>query len=439
MKKIQKNNLVNYFQLGKFSFFIGLFLLPSAISLSIIFLLFSLIISYVNDFKKIFNDKLNLIFLISCIFLIISGLVNFFDKSSINNISNNSSLTFIGLLNWIPLIFAFFGFQKYLLNNKDREICIYLLIFGYIPVIFSCFGQLLFNWFGPMKTLYGLIIWYQRPIEEITGVTGLFNNANYLAAWLNIIWPFSLAFILFDNNNKVKLIFKLLLIFSVSLLIILTASRAGWLCLLIPILFIHGSRIKLWVYSFFTLLSIFVINLIFPIFGVRFQAFLQQVIPKGIWINFTEKGYESLDISRLGIWEYAYKFISDAPLFGNGSKSFSYLFLNETGFWKGHAHNLPLELMINYGIPAALMILLPTLYLTYKAYSKLFLNNLNLSKFKILDQAWIISLILLILMHLVDIQYFDGRISIVGWVLLAGTRNIVLHNEIIDNEKISKI
>ena len=85
------------------------------------------------------------------------------------------------------------------------------------------------------------------------------------------------------------------------------------------------------------------------------------------------------------------------------------------------------------------MILLPTLYLTYKAYSKLFSNKLNITKSKILDQAWIISLILLILMHLVDIQYFDGRISIVGWVLLAGTRNIVLHNEIIDNEKISKI
>ena len=28
-------------------------------------------------------------------------------------------------------------------------------------------------------------------------------------------------------------------------------------------------------------------------------------------------------------------------------------------------------------------------------------------------------------MHLVDIQYFDGRISIAGWILLAGAKNII--------------
>ena len=393
--------------------------------------------SYCDDFKKIFTDKLNLIFLISCLFLIISGFFNFFDKSSINNISNNSYLIFVGLLNWIPLIFAFFGFQKYLFNSKDRERCILLLIFGSIPVIISCFGQILFNWFGPMETLYGLIVWYQRPLEGITGVTGLFNNPNYLAAWLNIIWPFSLAFIFFDNQNKTKLIFKILLILSISLLILLTASRAGWLCLLIPILFIYGSRIKFWLYFFLASLSILVTNFLFPISGERFKLFLQLIIPQGIWNNFTELGYQTLDISRLGIWQYAFKFISDKPFFGHGSKSFTYLFLNETGFWKGHSHNLPLELMINYGIPAALLILLPTLYLTYKAFSKLFFMKLNVNKPNILDRAWLIAFTLLIIMHLVDIQYFDGRISIVGWILLAGIKNIAFHNEIIDNKKLT--
>ena len=60
--------------------------------------------------------------------------------------------------------------------------------------------------------------------------------------------------------------------------------------------------------------------------------------------------------------------------------------------------------------------------------------NLKINEHTLLDRAWIISLISLIIMHLVDIQYFDGRISIAGWVLLAGTRNIV-----IENEKVSKI
>ena len=157
---------------------------------------------------------------------------------------------------------------------------------------------------------------------------------------------------------------------------------------------------------------------------------IAKIIPRGIWINLTNLEYANLDISRLGIWKYALNFISESPIFGHGSKSFTSLLLAESGIWKGHAHNLPLELMVNYGIPAALLILIPTTYLVIKAYLKLFFVKLNVNKSSILDRAWLISLTLLILMHLVDIQYFDGRISIAGWILLAGVKNLVLNDEI---------
>ena len=41
------------------------------------------------------------------------------------------------------------------------------------------------------------------------------------------------------------------------------------------------------------------------------------------------------------------------------------------------------------------------------------------------EKAWVSSLIVLILSQLVDIQYFDGRISLAFWILLAGSRNII--------------
>ena len=435
MDNLRKNILKSSEDLGKFSFLIGLFLLPSAISLSIIFLLFSLITSFWNDHKKIFNDKINLIYITSCFLLLISAIYNFFDKNSINNLSNNPSLIFIGLLNWIPLIFVFIGFQKYLLTENDRKKCILVLIFGSIPVIFSCFGQFIFNWFGPMETLYGLIVWYQRPIDGITGITGLFNNPNYLSAWLNIVWPFSLAFIFLNNKNKIKILFKILLIFSISLLIVLTASRAGWLCLLIPIFIINKPRIKLWILTFISGISFITLFLTSSLFQSEFKNLITKIIPKGIWINFTDLEYANLDISRLGIWRYALNFISESPIFGHGSNSFTSLLLAKSGIWKGHAHNLPLELMINYGIPAALLILIPTTYLACKAYLKLFFVKFNANKSSILDRAWLISLTLLILMHLVDIQYFDGRISIAGWILLAGIKNIVFYDEIPNSKK----
>ena len=434
MENSYKKIFKNYLETGKLFFLFGLFLLPSAISLSIIFLLISLVISFWYDSQKLFCDRINLVFLTSCFFLIIGGLLNFFDTNSINNLTNNSAITFIGLLNWIPLVFAFFGFQKYLLKSADRKRCITVLILGSLPVIFSCFGQFVFNWFGPMNTLYGLIVWYQRPIDGITGITGLFNNPNYLAAWLNIIWPFSLSSIFFDNSNKTKLIFKILLIFAVSLLIILTASRAGWVSLLIPIFIIYGKRIKLKSLTIFSGISLVTLYLSASLFGLKIEDYLLKIIPKGIWINFTDLEYKDLDISRLGIWRYALNFISEKPFFGHGSKSFSTLLLNHSGIWKGHTHNLPLELMVDYGIPASLLILLPIIYLVFKASLKLFFMKLYINENTIYDRAWIISLISLIIMHLVDIQYFDGRISIAGWVLLAGTRNIV-----IENEKVSKI
>ena len=431
-KKIFKSNL----QIGKSFFFIGLFLLPSAIALSVIFLFISLLISYFDDFKNKFKDRVNLIFLISCLLLLISSIVNFLDKSSINNYSNNGSLTFIGLLNWIPMIFAFIGFQKYLLFTEDRKKCISILIFGSIPVIFSCFAQFFFNWHGPMETLYGLIVWYQRPIEGFSGITGLFNNPNYLAAWLNIMWPFCLGMLIFDNKNKVKLSLKIMLIISISLLIVLTFSRAGWIGLLIPLLFLYRSTIKLWILGFITFIPIITASLLFPNLGTQFYQIIQKFIPRGIWINFTPIEYQSLDISRLEIWGYAIKFITNHPIFGHGSKAFTSLLREETGFWKGHAHNLPLELMVNYGIPAALVILLPIIYLLLKAYMKLYIKNYISNKILIIDRAWILSLTSLVVMHLVDIQYFDGRISIAGWILLAGTRNIILDSNFIRFNKL---
>ena len=52
-----------------------------------------------------------------------------------------------------------------------------------------------------METLNGLIIWYQRPLDNITGMTGLFNNPNYLGMWLTLCLPFALSALKLEKNN----------------------------------------------------------------------------------------------------------------------------------------------------------------------------------------------------------------------------------------------
>ena len=91
-------------------------------------------------------------------------------------------------------------------------------------------------------------------------------------------------------------------------------------------------------------------------------------------------------------------------------RSHSRLLSIDMNIWKGHSHNLPLELMVSYGIPAALIILIPIILLVFNSYRKVFIFDQKINKFNIIDRAWITSSILLILMHMVDIQYFDAGI-----------------------------
>ena len=107
----------------------------------------------------------------------------------------------VGIFNWVPFFWLFWAFQTYLDSNKKRKSAALMLVAGTFPVLISGFGQYFFNWTGPMELFNGLIIWYQRPLGN-HGLTGPFNNQNYAGAWLSLVWPFSIAFIL-DKTNKI--------------------------------------------------------------------------------------------------------------------------------------------------------------------------------------------------------------------------------------------
>ena len=176
----------------------------------------------------------------------------------------------------------------------------------------------------------------------------------------------------------------------------------------------------------FKLISVLIIiigiifgSTLFPIFGDSIQNFLQTIIPESILAEFSDFQY-----SRIEIWQSGINLAINHPFFGTGASSFPEIFKYQTNIWKGHAHNLPLELMISYGIPAALMIIIPITNLTYQTVRfKLFEKNRKDSP--IYDQAWISALVILLASQMVDVQYFDGRISIIMWLLLSGSQNIL--------------
>ena len=80
--------------------------------------------------------------------------------------------------------------------------------------------------------------------------------------------------------------------------------------------------------------------------------------------------------------------------------------------------------MISYGIPVAFLITVTISIIFFVAFLKIFLDSNKNNSTIIFEKAWIISLFLIIISQMVDVQYFDGRISIIFWILIAGARNM---------------
>ena len=417
--------------IGFYSFYLGIFLLPSAFSISAALLLISAFIGFFINKNRLLEDRFNHLFFIGIIFLFLSSIINSFNIIDlVNQNFSNPLIKHIGLFNWIPMILSFYGFQPYLESERMRKNTCLLFIFGTFPVFISILGQVFFEWHGPLRTLNGLIIWYQRPLYDgITRITGLFNNQNYLGSWLILVWPFCLALFFKKEKLLIKKIIVFIFLILTSVSIIFCASRAAWLSLALSLPVLLGSKSTKIILPILVISSITLLLFFIPIFGEGFQIFIQSIIPKGIWDNFNSESY-GVHLSRIDLWKNAIEIISKNPLFGTGASSFPSLIEKNTGIWSSHPHSLPLELMVSYGIPATIFIISPFTIIICTAYFKTFIRNKINFKDNIFDRAWITSLILLTVANLVDMTYFDGRISIAGWTLLAGVRNITLKKNI---------
>ena len=59
-----------------------------------------------------------------------------------------------------------------------------------------------------------------------------------------------------------------------------------------------------------------------------------------------------------------------------------------------------------------------------------------MSNFSLIDRAFWAALFFFLISQLADIQYFDGKISIVIWILIAGLKNIIIdrNNKVLDSK-----
>ncbi|HGY5532950.1 MAG TPA: O-antigen ligase family protein, partial [Prochlorococcus sp.] len=147
----------------------------------------------------------------------------------------------------------------------------------------------------------------------------------------------------------------------------------------------------------------------------------------------------SLMSTRLSQWDEALQLIAQRPWLGWGAAAFSVLYPLRTGRWHGHAHNLPLELAVSHGLPVALLVVGTVLALLITALRRGVLNGgvqkLGMIRSTVFDRAWWAASLILVVMHATDLPFFDSRLNIFGWILLAGLRCVIFPLQVLPSSE----
>jgi len=417
-----------HFKLPEKIFLLGIFLLASTMSIGIILILIASIISIYENKENIFKDKWSKILIFSAILMIISCLYQTYDYAGKDLLGWDISLTWLGLLNWIPFFFLFFSTKTFLKTPNQRFKVAIFLLSGSIPVLITGFGQYFLNWEGPLSFLNGLVVWYLKPIEPHLGLSGLFSNQNYAGTWLSIIWPFSLGLLFINKNISCKKYISILLLFLFTLAIILTTSRNALFGIFITIPFISGIRSFLFILIIIFFLSILLIFKSSLPFAEELLGFLINIFPEQFINKFNKFDFINLlEYRRINLWNNALRIIAQKPLFGLGAAFFPILYefyYQPKLYTEQHTHNLFIELSASYGILVSLTILIFILSLIYLSFKKLRNSEIK-EKDLLIDRSWLASTFVLLISQMNDITYYDGRISVIFWILLSGLRNII--------------
>ena len=100
------------------------------------------------------------------------------------------------------------------------------------------------------------------------------------------------------------------------------------------------------------------------------------------------------------------------------------VYYNPTYYTERHTHNLFIELTASYGFVVSVLTFGFIIYLIFQTWKTI--QNNKKKHDDIFNKSWLAASIIIVLSQMNDITYFDGRISVMFWILLAGLRNIIV-------------
>ena len=132
------------------------------------------------------------------------------------------------------------------------------------------------------------------------------------------------------------------------------------------------------------------------------------------------------NITRIKIWGNTLGFISTKPFLGYGAGLFPIIYLTVSDYSAQHAHNIILQIAFDYGLLLSLGLSTFVFILLYKTWQKIFTYSSNLnSNEKPFEIYWFASTLVAVVSQIYDVTYFDGRVSMLIWLLLSGLKSII--------------
>ncbi len=180
-----------------------------------------------------------------------------------------------------------------------------------------------------------LIAFVQRYALGVERVSSLFWNPNYYAAALEFVLLIA-ANQLLNRKGRWERVYLLSLLVVNLVALDATGCRSAWLALLIGMVALLALNRK-------PLQSVLVLM------GGAAALYLSTVVPD-LLPRMAHLG-PAADV-RVDIWRQALSYIHDNPLFGAGAMAYYDL---SAGAYP-HAHNLYLDMMLNYGLVGCLML-----------------------------------------------------------------------------------
>ncbi len=330
------------------------------------------------------------------------------------------SVAWTGLFNFLPF-FLLFAIASRVIQSPDQfRHILKLLVVGSVPVSGLGILQVVINqptwtlprWFGSYVINLGM-----SPDHRIAS---LFGHYNELGIYLVMILMIAAQLAVENLTSKWERYGVWIILGMGAIALAYSGSRSAWVLMAIGI----GS-LAVWHRYWYVVAGITAIagSLSWAVLGKSLGIggeWLRSLVPVGLInrldsaINPSSADYLST-VNRVNAWAFAVDLIQRRPIQGWGFRSFEAIALSMNHDLHGlpHEHNFYLTLAVGGGIPALIgfmTLVISVLVMGIKRDQNLF--------------GVVITIALFFLSGLLDVTFYEPRVNILSWLLLAGVYSV---------------